>query len=57
MLILVRCFQSYLNRLLREDAERQVEKLRYENSANEDQIQDKITEVEQQSVRNFFLYL
>ncbi|XP_021920703.1 E3 ubiquitin-protein ligase CHIP [Zootermopsis nevadensis] len=41
--------QSYLNRLLREDAERQVEKLRYENSANEDQIQDKITEVEQQS--------
>ncbi|KDR19073.1 STIP1-like proteiny and U box-containing protein 1 [Zootermopsis nevadensis] len=46
--------QSYLNRLLREDAERQVEKLRYENSANEDQIQDKITEVEQQSVLSYF---
>jgi hypothetical protein len=52
------CFQSYLNRLIREDTERQIEKLRQENSNNEYQIQDEIIELEQQCVRNFyFLYV
>jgi len=53
LIILVYCFQSYLNRLIREDTERQVEKLRQESSNNKDQIQDKIIELEQQCVRNF----
>jgi hypothetical protein len=48
------CFQSYLIRLIREDTERQIEKLRQENSNNEYQIQDKIIELEQQCVCNFY---
>ncbi|XP_071443450.1 E3 ubiquitin-protein ligase CHIP [Hetaerina americana] len=40
--------QSTLNRLLREDMERQVEKLRVENGDNEDDVQDKVMEMEQQ---------
>lgn len=52
------CFQSYLNRLIREDTERQIEKLRQENSNNEYQIQDEVIELEQQCVCNFyFLYV
>lgn len=44
--------QSYLNRLIREDTERQIEKLRQENSNNEYQIQDEIIELEQQCDNN-----
>jgi hypothetical protein len=49
------CFQSYLNRLILEDAERQIEKLGQENGYNEEQLQEKKLEVERQSVRTFCL--
>lgn len=44
--------QSYLNRLIREDTERQIEKLRQESGNNEEQIQDKIIDLEQQCDNN-----
>ncbi|PNF16898.1 STIP1 homology and U box-containing protein 1 [Cryptotermes secundus] len=44
--------QSYLNRLIREDTERQIEKLRQENGNNEYQIQEKIIEFEQHCDNN-----
>jgi len=49
------CFQSYLNRLILEDAERQIEKLRQESGYNEEQFQEKKIEVESQCVRSFNL--
>ena len=49
------CFQSYLNRLILEDVERQTEKLRQENGYNEEQFQEKKLEVERQCVRSFYL--
>lgn len=44
--------QSYLNRLIREDTERHIERLRQENGNNEDDVQDKIIELEQQCDNN-----
>ena len=49
------CFQSYLNRLILEDAERQIEKLRQESGYNEEQFQEQKLEVERQCVRSFYL--
>jgi len=52
------CFQSYLNRLILEDVERQIEKLRQETGYNEEQFQEKKLEVERQCVCSFsFLYV
>ena len=48
-------FQSYLNRLILEDAERQIEKLRQESGYNEEQLQEKKLEVERQCVCSFCL--
>jgi len=47
--------QSYLNKLILEDAERQIEKLQQESGYNEEQIQEKKLEVERQCVRSFYL--
>lgn len=44
--------QSYLNRLILEDVERQIEKLRQEGSYNEEQFQEKKLEVERQCENN-----
>lgn len=44
--------QSYLNRLILEDAERQIEKLRQESGYNEQQFQEKKLEMEQQCENN-----
>jgi len=44
--------QSYLNRLILEDAERQIEKLRQESGYNEEQFQEKKLEVERQCENN-----
>ncbi|KAJ9577176.1 hypothetical protein L9F63_006233 [Diploptera punctata] len=44
--------QSYLNRLVREDTERHIERLRQESGNNEDDVQDKIIELEQQCDNN-----
>lgn len=44
--------QSYLNRLILEDVERQTEKLRQENGYNEEQFQEKKLEVERQCENN-----
>ena len=54
-LIFACCLQSYLNRLILEDAERQIEKLQQENGYNEEQFQEKKLEVERQCVCSFYL--
>ncbi|XP_063235135.1 E3 ubiquitin-protein ligase CHIP isoform X2 [Bacillus rossius redtenbacheri] len=44
--------QSYLNRLIREDTERQVERVKEETSANEDQIQETVGELDRACENN-----
>lgn len=42
--------QSYLNRLIKEDMERQLEKLKIDENLNEEALEDESTKIEQQCV-------
>lgn len=44
--------QTYLNRLIKEDMEREMEKLKLDEALNDEAKEDESTRIEQQSVRN-----